>query len=133
MDASMLRASVSALDTRVDAAEAGAAALDARVDAVEAAVVALPDPAVIWSKDRPSSQFGTGSDKKWALVGDGVSVVFALTGALPTQATRYVAIVDGIIQVPDVAYTVSAGSITFSEAPSLGAAIYVWTPFYGSA
>jgi hypothetical protein len=117
----------------VFALDATVTALDTRVDAVEAAVGGLPTPATIWASDRPTSQFGTGAETQWTATGNGSSTTFAIAGRVSTNPARYHVTVGGVLQTPDKFTLASpAATITFVEAPPNGVSIHIFAPFYGA-
>ena len=70
---------------------------------------------------QPGSSAGTVTDQQ--LNGDGTTVAFTLSQAA-TTAGAFVSI-NGIMQIPTLAYSISGTTLTFTEAPALGDVIDV--------
>lgn len=93
----------------------------------------FPDGALVWSADRPNSQFGVGAEQKWTFSGNGSTQAYALTGALTSNVYRYIVLIGGVHQEPAAAYTISGATISFASAPPNGTRVIVYAPFYGAA
>lgn len=108
---------------------------ETRIGEAEATLDAMPEPALIWSSDRPASQFGTGPDLLWSFTGDGSTSTYNLSGRLTANPHRYRVTVGAVPQTPGTAYSLptDSPSITFASPPPAGTAIRVFAPFYGAA
>lgn len=78
-----------------------------------------------WIPGNVASGGGGGSLVFDTFTGDGVEDTFTLSEPQPTEATAILVYIDGVIQPPVTAYTLSGGDIVFAEAPPLDTSINV--------